>query len=156
MYQKILAPLDGSEFAECSLEHVKAIATGCQVPKVILLRAVEPIHSSDLAAYAEAGIDTAILMKDVRDAAEQYMSRLTDEVRKSGLNVSSVITTGWAADEILSYATKNGVDLIIMSTHGRSGISRWFMGSVADKVVRHSPVPVLTVAPPGCRVPQPK
>jgi len=153
MYRKILAPLDGSEFAECSLEHVKAIATGCQVPEVILLRVTEPIHSSDLAAYAEAGIDTAVLMKDVKDAAEQYMSKITAEVKKGGLNVTSAVASGWAADEILSFANKNGVDLIIMSTHGRSGISRWFLGSVADKVVRHSTVPVLTVAPPGCRVP---
>jgi nucleotide-binding universal stress UspA family protein len=62
-----------------------------------------------------------------------------------------VVQVGWAADAIMGYADQNGVDLIIMSTHGRAGIGRWFMGSVADRVVRHATVPVLTASPAGCR-----
>jgi len=152
MYHKILAPLDGSTFAECALDHVKAIAKGCAVPEIVLLRVVEPIHSSDLAAYAEAGIDTAMLMHDVEAGAQLYIAKMAEELKKGGLPVRGMVATGWAADSIISFAEKENVDLIIMSTHGRSGIGRWFMGSVADKVVRHSKVPVLTVAPPGCRV----
>ena len=155
MYRKILAPLDGSAFAECSLDHVKAIALGCTVPEVVLLRVVEPVHSSDLAAYAEAGVDTALLMRDVETAAQIYVARMTEELKEEGLTVRGIVSTGWAADAIIKYADENGVDLIIMSTHGRSGLGRWFMGSVADKVVRHSKVPVLTVAPPGCRITPP-
>jgi nucleotide-binding universal stress UspA family protein len=151
MYQKILAPLDGSEFSECSLEHVKAIATGCQVPEVIILRIVEPIHSSDVAAYVEAGIDTTLLMKDVQQSAEAYVSRIAETLNESGIPAKGVVITGWAADTIMKYAEENGVDLIIMSTHGRSGISRWVMGSITDKVVRNSRIPVLSVSPPGCR-----
>ena len=151
MYRKILAPLDGSSFSECSLEHVKAIARGCEVPDVILLRVVEPVHSSDLATYSEAGIDTIALMRDVEAAAQGYLGRFTDQLRKEGLSVRGVVATGWAADVIMSFAEENGVDLIVMSTHGRSGIGRWFMGSVAEKVVRHAKVPVLTIAPPGCK-----
>jgi nucleotide-binding universal stress UspA family protein len=153
MYGKIMAPLDGSAFSECCLEHVRTIATGCQVPDVVLLRVVEPIHATDLAAYAEAGIDTAMLMRDVEAGAQAYVAKIVEELKKGGLPARGVVTSGWAADAIMSYAEKNKVDLIIMSTHGRSGIGRWLMGSVTDKVVRHSPVPVLTVAPPGCRVP---
>jgi nucleotide-binding universal stress UspA family protein len=156
MYKKILAPLDGSEFSECALEHVKAIAAGCAVPEVVLLRVVEPVHSTDLAAYAEAGIDTVLLMRDVEQAAKAYIARMTEEMKKTGLSVQGVVITGWAADQILSYASENNVDLVIMSTHGRGGIGRWFMGSVTDKVVRHASMPVLTVAPPGCRVDQPE
>jgi nucleotide-binding universal stress UspA family protein len=152
MYHKILAPLDGSAFAECALDHVKAIAQGCEVPEVVLLRVAEPIHSSDLAAYAEAGIDTAMLMHDVEAGAQLYIAKKAEELKKQGVPVRGVVSTGWAADAIMSFAEKENVDLIIMSTHGRSGIGRWFMGSVADKVVRHSKVPVLTVAPPGCKV----
>jgi nucleotide-binding universal stress UspA family protein len=151
MYQKILTPLDGSEFAECSLAHVKAIAGGCQVPEIVLLRVVEPIHSSDLAAYAEANIDTESLMQDVKSAATVYIDKVTEVLKRAGLPATGVIVTGPAADSIMKYAEENKVDLIIMSTHGRSGISRWFMGSVADKIVRHSSIPVLTVAPPGCK-----
>ena len=154
MYQKILAPLDGSDFSECSLDHVKAIATGCQVPEVVLLRVVEPIHSSDVAAYVEAGIDTTLLIKDVQQSAETYIARVAESLSKAGLPAKGVVVTGWAADSIMKYAEENGVDLIIMSTHGRSGISRWVMGSITDKVVRSSRIPVLSVSPPGCRTSQ--
>ena len=154
MYQKILAPLDGSDFSECSLDHVKAIATGCQVPEVVLLRVVEPIHSSDVAAYVEAGIDTTLLMKDVQQSAETYIARVAESLSKAGLPAKGVVVTGWAADSIMKYAEENGVDLIIMSTHGRSGISRWVMGSITDKVVRSSRIPVLSVSPLGCRTSQ--
>jgi nucleotide-binding universal stress UspA family protein len=156
MYQKILAPLDGSEFSECSLQHVKAIATGCAVPDVVLLRVVEPIHSSDLTSYAEAGIDTSLYIREAESAAHEYLGKIAENLKKSGLQAEGVVTVGWAADTIMNYADQNGVDLIILSTHGRGGVGRWFMGSVADKVVRHSKVPVLTVSPPGCRGELPK
>jgi nucleotide-binding universal stress UspA family protein len=152
MYKKILAPLDGSEFSECSLEHVKTIAQGCQVPDIVLLRVVEPIHAADMASYAEAGIDTVSLMRDVEAAARTYMNKISERLKKEGLPVKAEVVTGWAGDTIMKYAEDNNIDLIIMSTHGRSGIGRWFMGSVAEKVVRHSHIPVLTVSPAGCRV----
>lgn len=151
MYQKILAPLDGSELSECSLQHVKTIATGCQVPEVVLLRVVEPIPAQDVAAYTEGGIDTAIILREARAGAQEYISKLADDLNKAGLTVRGVVAIGSPADEIMDYATENKVDLIIMSTHGRSGVTRWFMGSVADKVIRHSTVPVLVVSPAGCR-----
>ena len=154
MYQKILAPLDGSELSECSLEHVKAIAQGCQVPEVILLRVVEPIHSSDIAAYAEAGINIDILMHDVESSAQKYISKMTEVLKSSGITAKGVIITGRAADTIMKYADENGVDLIIMSSHGRSGISRWFLGSVTDKIVHHSSIPVLVISPLGYRINQ--
>jgi nucleotide-binding universal stress UspA family protein len=156
MYNKILAPLDGSEFSECSLEHVKTIARGCQVPEIILLRVVEPIHAADMASYAEAGIDTVTLMRDVEAAAKTYIAKTAENLKKDGLPVKAEVVTGWAGDTIMKYAEDNQVDLIIMSTHGRSGIGRWFMGSVAEKVVRHSHIPVLTVSPAGCRPNQPE
>lgn len=151
MYQKILAPLDGSELSECSLQHVKTIATGCQVPEVVLLRVVEPIPAQDVAAYTEGGIDTTIILREAEAGARQYISKLADDLNKAGLTVRGVVTIGSPADEIMDYAAENKVDLIIMSTHGRSGVTRWFMGSVADKVIRHSTVPVLVVSPAGCR-----
>jgi nucleotide-binding universal stress UspA family protein len=67
------------------------------------------------------------------------------------MSIETVVTDGRPADEILNYATDNKVDLIIMSTHGRSGVSRWFFGSVAEKVIRHATVPVLISPPRGTR-----
>lgn len=151
MYTKILAPVDGSTFSECSLDHVKSVAAGPDTSEVTLLRVIEPIHAADLTAYVESGIDTGVLIRKEQSEAEQYISSLTDQLKKTGLKAVGVAVVGVPANEILKYAEQHGIDLIVMSSHGRSGINRWLMGSVADKVVRHSPVPVLIVSPPGCR-----
>jgi len=150
VYKKILAPLDGSEFSECSLAHIRAIATGCHVPEVVLLMVVEPIKTI---AYAETSGDwVAEKEKQNQAYAEDYLSQMADKLKKEGIAVQTVVAHGVPADEILNYAQNNQADLIIMSTHGRSGISRWAFGSVTDKVLRHSTAAVLTTSPAGCRI----
>jgi len=147
MYNKILVPLDGSQLSECSLEHVKAIATGCNVPEVILVRIIEPVHG-----YAVLGEDWyKEAEKKAKATISNYLAGVADELTKSGIKVTTVILQGEPAEEILGYAEKNDVDLIIHTTHGFSGIVRWAIGSVADRVIRHAKVPVLTVAPSSCR-----
>ena len=69
-----------------------------------------------------------------------------------GVTTKSVTIEGKPAEAIVDYAEKNGIDLIVMSTHGRSGPSRWALGSVADKVIRSSTVAVLICVPEGCRI----
>jgi nucleotide-binding universal stress UspA family protein len=157
MYKKILAPLDGSELAECALEHVKAIATGCNVPEVVLLRVVEPISSFDIAELAAANTKLAtqveqVVEKEHKTQAKQYIDKKVDKLKREGVAAIGNIISGKAPDEILNYAEKNQVDLIVVSTHGRSGISRWAFGSVADRISRYSTIPVLIVSPHGCRV----
>ena len=152
MYQKILVPLDGSEFAECSLAHAKAIAGGCQAQKVIFLQVTEPLPQANIIS-AELGDEFfAKADKETRTANERYLSRFVDDFNSAGIPATAEMAKGKAADTILDYASKNNIDLIILSTHGSSGIVRWAIGSVADRVVRHSPVPVLVVAPKACRV----
>lgn len=147
MYKKILAPLDGSGFSECSLEHVKTVAIGCQVPEVVLLMVVEPIKTI---AYAETSGDwVAEKEKRNQTLAENYLSKLVENLRGEGVTVQTAVVHGNPAEEILDYAKNNQVGLIVMSTHGRSGISRWAFGSVTDRVLRHSAVPVLITQPPG-------
>ena len=152
MYKKILVPLDGSVLAECALEHVKAIALGCNVPEVILFRVVEPAFAiSD--ALSDGAIIYTELINQIQKEAEEYINSITLKFKlKTGLAVQSVLAYGNAAGEILDYTGKNGVDLIIMTTHGRSGVSRWLFGNVADRVSHHSTVPVLIIAPSGCRI----
>ncbi len=84
-------------------------------------------------------------------AAKDYLSKVADSLKKDGAATQAVVIQGRPADTILEFADKNRVDLIIMSTHGRSGPSRWVFGSVADKIVRHSTAPVLITSPPGVR-----
>ena len=79
------------------------------------------------------------------------MSQQAEKLKSQGLTARTAVVSGNPSEEILDFAGKNQVDLIIMSTHGRSGVSRWVMGSVTDRVLRHSMVPVLAVSPPGCR-----
>ena len=120
-----------------------------------MLRVVEPVHSQDMGAYAEAGIDIELMLREAEAGARTYVDRVVADLRQSGASADGVVIVGSPADTIIQYATDNGIELIVMSTHGRSGITRFFMGSVAERVTRHSPVPVLTVTPVGCRVPAP-
>lgn len=152
MYKRILVPLDGSQLSECSLEHAKAIAAGCQVPEVVLLRVVKPPSSNEAAALAAAG-DDILLKVELRNQAEakDYLTKVGDNLKKVGIMVQLVFLNGSPADVILDYAKNNKVDLIIMTTHGQSGPYRWLIGSVADKVIHNTTVPVLMMSPPGCR-----
>jgi len=151
MYKKILAPLDGSEFSECSLDHVTAIAKGCAVPSVVLLHVVEPPegYAAEYTRIVSEAIDE--VKKKFRAQTKNRLAKIADRLKKNGINASTVTVEGKPSDEILNYADKNRVDLILLSTHGSSGLTRWAFGSVADKVIRHSTVPVLVIAPPGCR-----
>jgi nucleotide-binding universal stress UspA family protein len=149
MYKKVLVPLDGSQFAECVLDHVKSIASGCRVSEVVLLFVLEPLPGVTYEVPAE-WLDEG--RKQGLDFGKQYLKKISDDLSSSGIMVSSVVLSGVAAETILSYAQANGIDLIAISTHGRSGLTRWMFGSVADKVIHQSSIPVLIVSPPGCRV----
>ncbi len=153
MYQKLLAPLDGSELAECTLQHLRALASGCNIPEVVVFRVVEPLPATTITALAEAGGNLLTEMEESqKNEAAGYVKRIASRLQSEGINATPVVIPGFAAEEILNYAQKNGVDLIIMSTHGRSGIRRWVMGSVTNRVLEHSTVPVMTIIPKGCRV----
>jgi nucleotide-binding universal stress UspA family protein len=148
MYKKILVPLDGSALSESILDHVVAIATSCQVPEVVLLRVINPLDES-----AWEAIDTKVasdLDKTYHTEATNYLEKIAINLRTKGLNVKVEVLTGNPAEEIMKYSQRSGMDLIVMSTHGGSGFSRWVFGSVTDKVIRHTEVPVL-IKPAGNR-----
>ena len=144
MYSKVLVPLDGSKTAQCSLEHVKTISIGCQVPEVFLLFVVEPVP---MERYRGPSEDWNTLMAQGRES----LAAIERELVADGIAAKSIVLEGKPADIIVDYAAKHNIDLIIMSTHGRSGPSRWAFGSVADRVIRSSTVPVLIAVPQGCR-----
>lgn len=152
MYRNILVPLDGSELAECVLPHMEAIARGCGVANVTLVRVVEPIPMMVSGGeYVLSPEQWQRMETENRAAAEGYLSQLVNRVKYDGIAVKAeVLTGGRAAEVIANYAAKNNVDLIIIATHGRSGVSRWVWGSVADRVLHSACVPVLMVRAPGC------
>jgi nucleotide-binding universal stress UspA family protein len=149
MYKKILVPLDGSDLAECVLPHVESIARGCGVEGVVFMRVLDPYVPSGALAYI--GESQRQKMEEANEsAAREYLDEVVGRVDLGGVKIQKQIITGSAADSIAEYATKNGVDLIIIATHGRSGVSRWVWGSVADRVLRSACVPVLMIRAPGC------
>jgi nucleotide-binding universal stress UspA family protein len=151
MYKKVLVPLDGSELAECVLPHVEIIARSGSVKNVIFLRVVKPFYPiGDYMGETIAAIDVVGINKDAIKAAENYLKQVAEKVKYSGVKVEWEVEKGNEAESIVEYVKKNEVDLIVIATHGRSGVSRWVMGSVADRVLRTACVPVLMVRAPGC------
>jgi len=144
MYKKILVPLDGSELAECVLPHVKAVASGSDAGKVILLRIVEP-----LPAGTPPAVDFEVVRQAGMKVAEHYLAGMQAKLSKEGLAIETKVLTGRPAETITDFAKHEKVDLIALATHGRSGISRWVFGSVADRLVRSSSVPILLIRPEG-------
>ncbi|UCF92660.1 MAG: universal stress protein [Desulfobacterales bacterium] len=151
MYQRILVPLDGSELAEQVLPHVEAIVKGGGVQEVIFFRVVEPYRTAFAGVdYVMADTEMQQMLNRREENARDYLNRLTGRLQSLGVSLTAKVTVGRADESIVDLATHEGVDLIVMATHGRSGVSRWVMGSVADRIVRWSCVPVLLIRPPAC------
>jgi nucleotide-binding universal stress UspA family protein len=136
MYSKILVPLDGSDVAECVLPHVEALATANDHVSVTFLYAVQPLEVIMAKPAFRDRIES-----EARAAAQDYLDDLASR-QKYHESAEAKVVMGRAADAIVDYAKKNKVDLILMATHGLSGVKRWVRGSVADKVLQEAPVPV--------------
>ena len=154
MYRRILVPLDGSKLAECALPHAEELAKGCDTEKVILVSVTERIQG--YRAFEEPGQPlgqrlTPEAYGKKEKQAQKYLGKIAKAMEDKGIKVSTEVLLGDPAEEIIIYAKHPGCDLIVMSSHGRSGISRWTHGSVADRIFRGSPVPVLMVRAPGCQ-----
>ena len=149
MYKKMLVPLDASSFGECVLEHVKEISTTREIPEVVLLSAIEPVTSQTMAYMGPQRVKES--EERAVAGALQYLEKVKTSLALEQSEVSTVAMLGPAADVILDYVAANGVDVIVLSSHGRSGVSRVLLGSTADKVLRRSRVPVFLVPALSCR-----
>ena len=152
MYKKILVPLDGSALAECVLPHVESIVKGCKVEEVIFLRVTERMSQLCTLEGCLSQETMDSIDADNRAAAAKYLSELIERTRYGGVSVKPEVVTGTPGESIADYAAKNSIDLIVIATHGRSGVSRWTWGSVADRVLHSACVAILMVRAPGCVV----
>ena len=152
MYKKIMVPLDGSELAECALPHAEEIAskTGAQIILVSVTERIQgyrPVKeystSSGEAMLPEAG-------GKLQMQGQKYLDRKAGELRQKGIKVETEMLMGNPAEELTVYVKAEKCDLVIMASHGRSGPSKWTHGSVAEKVLRSSPAPVMMIRAPGC------
>jgi len=148
MYKTLVVPLDGSKLAECVLPHVETLAKGCHVENIIFLRMVEPFTRVVGEVFSQEQIER--INSEMISEAEGYLQVLLEGLRYNGVKTKSEVIVGRPAEGIAEYATKANADLIIIATHGHSGLSRWVWGSVADRTLRSSCVPVLMVRAPGC------
>jgi universal stress protein A len=143
----ILLPTDFSGCGNYALPYAAAIARAARA-RVICVHVVEPI----VPAVGYSGLAEAMPIADVseqlEDSAERELPQLIDCDDLHGLDVEEVIAHGDAAAEIVRVATEHAVDLIVISSHGRTGLGRMIFGSTAEAVVRHAHCPVLVVKPP--------
>lgn len=146
MYAHILVPLDGSSLAEQVLPHVTMLVARNPEVLITLLRAVPPIYPIYADASAWMGtLDDQIDM--LQKEAQEYLEKIATGLRQQGLRVETEVSGLPAAEAIVSYAEANDVKLIAIATHGRGGLSRWVFGSVTQKVLQATRVPMLVIRP---------
>lgn len=142
MYKRILLPLDGSKLAEAALPHATHLAQRFG-SELVLLRAVVSPYAIVAPDLVLAGTDPDL--RELAAHAEQYLESVAGQLRAQGLQVRTVVCEGPVAESILEHAATLGVDLIVMSTHGRGGVLRWVYGSVAERVLQGSTCPILLI-----------
>jgi nucleotide-binding universal stress UspA family protein len=146
MLNHVLIPLDGSQLAEKAIDIAKMVLK--QQGKISLVTVVQQA-TPPIFAYPEGGLHEveaeASYLEGMDSDVRAYLDRVAKNLQLNGYEVEADVAGGDPADVILAYAEKLHVDMIVMSTHGRSGLDRLLFGSVTNKVVNHSHCPVIVV-----------
>jgi nucleotide-binding universal stress UspA family protein len=147
--RRVLVPLDGSSVAESVLPTVEALAKPLEA-SLILFQAITPVTPISPATVVPPQLPrVAEAVEELHVEAERYLSRIGKELETRGLEAKSVVNVDFAVAGIVNAARDLEADLIALGTHGRSGVVRWVMGSVADAVVRRTHLPCLLIRPEG-------
>jgi len=143
MLTHILIPLDGSALAREAVDvATRIVDSTCEITLVTAVQVPEyPVFDDTPMLNTEYGPT----LESVRHDGKQYLEGIADALRQSGYRVNTRVEVGDPAECIIHIARELGVDLIVMSTHGRSGVKRWLFGSVANRVLNNSAEPVLVV-----------
>ncbi len=145
MFDPILVPLDGSLLAECVLPHVVAVSQAFNA-KVVLMHVLDKNP-----AGARAQLFDLLNWQINKTEAKVYLERISDRLQKSGLQTNSTVLEGLVAESITEFAQSQEMKLVILSSHGHSGLRKWGISSVTHKIILSAPTSVLIV-----RAPQPK
>ena len=141
MYKTILAPLDGSKRAEAILSHLEKLAQSNR-SRVIFMQVTEPVL---IAAGADFAFQTQEEFEVLEKQAEEYLAGLKGEFREKGIDARSIVTHGPVVEAIIRAAERENADLITIASHGRTGLSRVFYGSVAAGVLHRVDRPLLLI-----------
>ncbi len=154
MYQEILVPLDGSDLSARALPTARQLSEALG-SRIHLLQVSSQSEDFNLMRGSELGVTgveySQQLLNELavaqRERITRYLNEVEAELTSVGLKVVKATDDGPAADKIVAYAAAAGIDLIIMSTHGRGGVRRFLVGSVTDRVIRSTHLPVLVIHP---------
>ena len=146
-YKAILVPLDGSPLAEKALPTAELMAR--QFGSTVLLARIIPLISSSTILASEGAVTSPEVYQQLYDdeqrAAQDYLAARAEPLRARGVDVRTLFARGDPASCLLDLMASEHVGLIVMTTHGRSGIARWALGSVADRLVRSCTTPLLLI-----------
>ena len=141
MYDEILVPTDGSPAAAAAIEHAVTLAERFD-------STVHALYVVDATAYSTLEAGSGVVVEALEREGEGAVDAVREAAEAAGVPVSEHVVSGTAYKSILEYADEEGVDLIVMGTHGRRGLDRYLLGSVTERVVRSADQPVLTVRMP--------
>ncbi len=154
MHKKVLVPLDGSALAECTLSHLKNLFKDGSVGEVTLLNVVKVDLPWALLGSEQhpKPININAIREPLFAASRKYLADIESRLRSEGIKVKTESLEGnRPADTITEYAQEKGIDMILIGTHGYTGLKKLMLGSVAFGVLHHSHVPVLLIRPESCR-----
>ena len=145
---KILVALDGSKESEAVIPYIEELASKLQA-EVILLQVIAPDYHIYAAGGPEYGVYAEQQIESMKKFARDYLEEIVTGLKQREVTAKAEIVLGTAAETIINFADQTNASLVAMTTHGRSGVSRWAIGSVAERVLRSGNTPVLLVRPPG-------
>ena len=143
MYKRILVPLDGSDIAEGVLPHALNLARNEGAEIILLTVATDAVAAFAFGDPALAGE----FVETQESASQKYLSALQEKLTKEGYNVSHLVREGGVHNVIIAVSKEISADIIAMSTHARKGVAHLFLGSVAEKVLRLSAIPIMLIRP---------
>ena len=157
MYKKVLVPLDGSALAECTLPHVIEMAKKGNAGKIILLSVAEMKIPINYYGAEDGGLIQSFDYQEFWDSEidkfQKYLASVKAKLKSKGIEAETVLIKGYTPTQaIINFSQEKGADLIVIATHGYTGMKKLLMGSVAFRVLHESHVPVLLIRPESCRV----
>jgi nucleotide-binding universal stress UspA family protein len=138
MYDTILLPTDGSGPSAAAREHAIGLAA-------VYDATLHSVYVIDDDALRAARIDSDVVVAGFEEEGERLVGDVAAATAEAGVDCETAVLHGHPHEAIVDYVADNGIDLVVMGTHGRHGVQRFLLGSVTERVVRNSPVPVLTV-----------
>jgi len=150
MFQQIMVPLDGSELAERALPCAEqlGVATGATLHLVHVVELAPPLTWPFEPAYLPGSVYDDLVAQETQQATA-YLDKMRERVAGGGVHIRTQQMVGYAAVALLDYERDAGIDLVVMCSHGRTGLARFALGSVAERLLHHGTAPVLLVRPFG-------